>query len=158
MSLKYDQWDGSRRTGFTLVELLVVIAIIGALSVIVAPSVYRHVSDARVTSAKTQIDILSLALEMYRQDVGAFPSTDEGLSALRTPPDGVGAAWRGPYLSKPVPLDPWGRPYVYRYPGTISKSSFELLSLGRDGLEGGEDEDVDITSWGADSVPASPRQ
>jgi general secretion pathway protein G len=138
------------RRGFTLIELLVVIAIIATLAAVVAPSIFRNVGDAKVSAAKSQIELLALALNSYRLDNDVFPSTDQGLEALRTPPT-TGEAprnWKGPYLSRVVPVDPWGRPYVYVSPGQVNAQSFDLYSLGRDGREGGEGEDADITSWG----------
>ena len=130
--------------GFTLIELLVVIAVISVLAGLVAPAVFRNVGDANVTAAKAQIELLSLALEQYRLDNGDYPSTAQGLEALRTPPDGEPQArhWRGPYLRKPVPLDPWDRPYVYRSPG--ERNPFDLFSYGRDGQPGGKDENADV--------------
>ena len=136
--------------GFTLIELLVVIAIIATLAAVVAPSIFRNVGDAKTSAAKSQVELLALALNSYRLDNDVFPTTDQGLEALRTPPT-VGDAprnWRGPYLSRIVPLDPWGRAYVYVSPGHVNPQSFDLYSLGRDGKVGGEGEDGDITSWG----------
>ena len=147
-----------RRSGFTLLELLVVIAIIATLAAVVAPSVFRNVGDAKTASAKSQIEIFGLALNQYRIDNGVYPSTTQGLDALRTQPSTVGgdgeppANWRGPYLSRIVPPDPWGRPYVYRAPGLVNTVSYDLYSLGRDGKPGGDGEDADITSWGGPVV------
>ena len=145
------------RRGFTLIELLVVIAIIATLAAVVAPSIFRNVGDAKVSAAKSQIELLSLALNSYRLDNDAFPSTDQGLEALRTPPTSGEAPrnWKGPYLSRVVPADPWGRAYVYVSPGHVNPQSFDLYSLGRDGKEGGEGEDADITSWGGPVNPAT---
>ena len=139
-----------RRGGFTLIELLVVIAIIATLAAVVAPSIFRNVGDAKTSAAKSQIELLALALNSYRLDNDVFPTSDQGLEALRTaPPTGDQPRnWRGPYLSRLVPLDPWGRPYVYASPGLANPQSFDLYSLGRDGRDGGEGEDADITSWG----------
>ena len=138
------------RRGFTLIELLVVIAIIATLAAVVAPAVFRNVGDARVSAAKSQIDFYSLALNSYRLDSDVFPSTEQGLDALRLMPITGDAPrnWRGPYLSKVVAPDPWGRPYLYASPGQVNLASFDLYSLGRDGRVGGEGEDSDVTSWG----------
>ena len=138
------------RRGFTLIELLVVIAIIATLAAVVAPAIFRNVGDAKETSAKSQVDLLALALNTYRLDNDVFPTSEQGLEALRTLPVAGEPPrnWRGPYLSKVVPSDPWGRPYVYVEPGRENPSSFDLYTLGRDGKIGGEGEDADITSWG----------
>jgi general secretion pathway protein G len=113
--------------------------------------VFRNVSDAKSAAAKAQVEILGLALDAYRLDNDYYPSTAQGLAALRAVPTGEPAArnWRGPYIRKPVPADPYGRPYVYRSPGEFNPGSYDLMSLGRDGAPGGEGEDADITSWGA---------
>ena len=135
----------SRSTkGFTLIEMLVVITVIAILAGLVGPMVFRNVGDAKVTAAKAQLELLSLALEQYRLDNDYTPSTTQGLEALRTSPQGEPPPrnWRGPYLRKPVPLDPWGHPYVYRSPG--EHNPYDLFSLGRDGREGGSGEDADV--------------
>ena len=135
-----------RRSGFTLLELVVVIIVLGLLAMIVAPQVISRVSDARSTTTKTQIELLSVALDGYRLDNGSYPTTEQGLAALRERPTRppVPANWRGPYLRKDVPLDPWGRPYLYRAPGQRSPGAFDLESLGRDGKAGGDGEDADV--------------
>jgi len=135
--------------GFTLIELLVTIAIIATLAAIVAPALFGNVGEARRNSARSQIQILSLALDAYRLDNDAFPTTDQGLEALRTLPASGDppANWKGPYLRQLVPLDPWGRAYVYAAPGIANPSSYDLYTLGKDGKPGGEGEDADITSW-----------
>ena len=138
----------ARTHGFTLIEMMVVIAIIGALATIVAPTVFRNLGDANVTAARSQLEIIVMALENYRMDTGSYPTTEEGLAALRTRPETALTGWRGPYLRKPVPADPWRRPYVYTAPGTHNPESFDLYTLGRDGVIGGTGEDADITSWG----------
>ncbi|GJG89833.1 hypothetical protein tb265_50140 [Gemmatimonadetes bacterium T265] len=150
---------GWRVDGFTLIELIVVIAIIAALAAVVAPAIFRNVGDAKVAAAKSQLEVFGLALQQYRLDNDALPTTEQGLAALRTPPPAPGADgqpprnWRGPYLTRAVPLDPWGRPYVYVAPGVANPASYDLYSLGRDGRAGGGDEDADVTSWGG-PVPA----
>lgn len=147
--------ESAIRAGFTLIEMLVVIMVIGTLAVVVAPAVLRNVGDANASAAKTQIEVFALALDSYRLDNHAYPSTAQGLAALRTrPPAGeVPPNWRGPYLRKTVPPDPWGQPYVYSSPGRHNPESYDLYSLGRDGKPGGEGEDADITSWGAPIRP-----
>lgn len=141
---------GRRAEGFTLIELLVVIAVIGTLAALVGPAIFRNVGDARTSAAATQIEIFALALESYRLDNHTYPSTAQGLAALRTIPVGsdIVRTWRGPYLRKAVPLDPWGRAYVYVAPGRANPDSYDVYTLGRDGLPGGDGEDADITSWG----------
>jgi general secretion pathway protein G len=145
----------SRSHGFTLLELLVVVAIIATLAAVVAPSVFRNVGDAKISAAKSQIEALTLALNSYRMDNDAFPSTEQGLEALRTMPTTGDAPhnWKGPYLSRVLPLDPWGRPYMYVSPGRTNTGSFDLYTLGRDGRAGGDGEDADITSWGGPLQP-----
>ena len=138
--------DVRRRSGFTLLELIVVIIVLGLLAGIVAPQIIGRLSDAKSTTARTQIELLSVALDGYRLDNGSYPTTDQGLAALRDRPTRapVPTNWRGPYLRKAVPLDPWGRPYIYRAPGERNPSAFDLESLGRDGKVGGEGEDADV--------------
>ena len=132
--------------GFTLIELLVVLVVIAVLAGLVGPMVFRNVGDAKVTAARAQLELFGLALDQYRLDNDYYPSTAQGLDALRTAPAGDPAArnWRGPYLRKPVPADPWGRPYTYRSPGEHSPTTYDLVSLGRDGRPGGEGEDADV--------------
>jgi general secretion pathway protein G len=131
----------SRFKGFTLLELLVVIVIIGLLAGYVAPRYFGQVGKSEVQVARAQIDSLEKALDQYRLDTRHFPSAEQGLDALTSKPANE-TSWSGPYLKKAVPADPWGRPYVYRVPG--SKGEFDLYSLGRDGKPGGSGEDADI--------------
>lgn len=138
------------RHGFTLIELIVVIAIIATLAAVVAPAIFQNVGDAKTSAAKSQIEMLGLALNAYRLDNDRFPSSEQGLEALRTKPVAgeVARNWRGPYLTRLVPADPWGRPYVFASPGIHNPKSYDLYTLGRDGKAGGVDEDSDVTSWG----------
>lgn len=140
----------SARAGFTLLELIIVIAIIAVLAALVGPAVFRNVGDAKTSAAKSQIEMLSTALAAYRLDNDVYPTGDQGLDALRerTTTGDAPRNWRGPYLSRAVPVDPWGRPYVYIAPGVANPTAFDLYTLGRDGQPGGADEDADITSWG----------
>ena len=139
-----------RVRAFTLIELMVVIVILGILAVIVVPRVTKRPEEAKVTKAKVEISNLEQALELYYLDNGMYPSTEQGLEALVKKPEigNIPKHWReGGYLSrKKVPLDPWGHPYVYISPGVHNKD-FDLYSLGKDGKEGGEGYDADITNW-----------
>ena len=130
--------------GFTLLELLVVIVIIGLLAGLVAPRYFDQVSKSNTKIAKAQIDSLEKALDEYRLDVGAYPTTEQGLEALNTRPQNLDK-WAGPYLKKAVPLDPWGASYVYKSPG--EHGEYDLLSYGKDGQPGGSGEAADVTSW-----------
>jgi general secretion pathway protein G len=138
-----------RQQGFTLIELLVVLAIIATLAAIVAPQIFRNVGDARTGAAKAQIEVFSLALDAYRLDNGSYPSTEQGLRALvERPAGGIGSTnWRGPYLKRDVPPDPWGHAYAYAIRPPPSED-YELYSLGRDGREAGTGEDADLTASG----------
>jgi len=139
------------RQGFTLIEILVVITVIAVLAGLVSPMVFRHVGDAKTTAAKAQIELLGLALDAYRLDNDSYPTSIQGLAALSVLPtaDPIPHRWRGPYLRKGLPPDPWGRPYLYESPGRANPTSYDLLTLGRDGQPGGTDEDADVTSWEA---------
>jgi len=136
-------------SGLTLIEILVVIIVLGLLAGLVAPRIIGRVSEAKTQTARTQIALLGVALDSYRLDNGYYPTTEQGLAALRTRPlsEPQPRNWRGPYLQKDVPNDPWDRPYLYRSPGEVNVGSYDLLTLGRDGQPGGEDEDTDVTSW-----------
>ena len=137
------------RAGFTLIELLVTIAIIATLAAIVAPTLFGNVGEARKNTVRSQIQILSLALDAYRLDNDMFPTSDQGLEALRSFPTASDPPknWKGPYLRQLVPLDPWGKPYVYVSPGIANPNGYDLYCLGKDGKPGGDGEDADITSW-----------
>ena len=139
----------SNRRAFTLIELLVTIAIIATLAAIVAPTLFGNVGEARKNSARSQIQILALALDAYRLDADQFPTTEQGLDALRAFPSGGDPPknWKGPYLRQLIPMDPWGKPYVYASPGVANPNGYDLYTLGKDGKPGGEGEDADITSW-----------
>jgi len=129
-----------------LIELLVVIVVITILAGLVGPMVFRNVGDAKISASRAQLELFGLALDQYRLDNDYYPSTVQGLEALRSLPQGDPAAgnWRGPYLKKPIPLDPWGHPYLYRSPGEKDANGYDLLSYGRDGKPGGDGEDADV--------------
>jgi len=111
--------------------------------------VFSHVGDAKSSAARAQIELFGMALEAYRLDNDYYPATAQGLEALRTLPQDEPQArnWRGPYVKKTIPLDPWGRPYLYKSPGDANPQGYDLLTYGRDGQPGGTGEDADITSW-----------
>lgn len=135
--------------GFTLIEILVVIVVIAVLAGLVAPNVFKHVGEAKNVSARSQIEMLGAALDAYRLDNGRYPGTDQGLGALWQAPlqEPRPVTWRGPYLRKEVPLDPWGHPYIYKSPGEQNPAGYDLVSYGADGQPGGEGEAADVLSW-----------
>lgn len=134
-----------KQTGFTLLELLVVLGIIAMLAGLVGPQVMKHMGESKVKAAKVQIEDLSQTLDMYKLDVGSYPTSEQGLNALIENPGDI-QRWNGPYLRKSkVPLDPWNNEYKFSSPGEHGK--FDISSLGADGKEGGEGEDKDLNSW-----------
>lgn len=145
----------SRRSGFTLIEMIVVIVVIAVLASLVGPMVFGNVADAKVQGTRTQIEMFGLALDAYRLDNDRYPTSAQGLGALRVllTVEPLARRWRGPYLRKEVPLDPWGHAFIYREPGTVNPTSYDLYSLGRDGKPGGDGEDADQTSWGGAVQP-----
>jgi len=141
------QLKKSRRStaGFTLIELLVVLVILGLLAGLVGPRVIKHLGESKTKTAMLQIDELSSALDLYRLEIGSYPTTEQGLQALVEKPAGV-EQWNGPYLRKTtVRLDPWGQPYKYRSPG--EHDNFDIYTYGADGAEGGEGEARDVLGW-----------
>lgn len=139
----------SGRGGFTLIEILVVVAVLAILAALVAPNVFGHLGTAKDAAARAQMEMLGAALDAYRLDNGRYPTSAQGLEALRTEPtlEPRPRNWRGPYLRRAVPLDPWDTPYVYTSPGEANPNGYDLLSLGADGQPGGEGEDADIRAW-----------
>jgi general secretion pathway protein G len=133
-----------RDAGFTLIELMVVLFILGLLAALVAPRLIGQVGKAKAKSAQAQVQLLATALDLLYLDVGRYPTTEEGLKALRDRVDNM-PNWSGPYMDKTVPNDPWGRPYIYKSPG--DHGPYDLYSLGADGSEGGDGENQDITNW-----------
>ncbi|MFP2769843.1 type II secretion system major pseudopilin GspG [Oceanisphaera sp. KMM 10153] len=133
------------RPGFTLLELLVVLVILGLLASLVGPQVLRQLSGSKTKTAALQIKELGTALDLYRLEVGRYPTSNEGLSALISAPANT-RGWNGPYLTKKtVPQDPWGNDYQYRAPG--QQGEFDLFSLGADNQQGGTGENQDVVSW-----------
>jgi general secretion pathway protein G len=133
-----------QKEGFTLIELLMVMIIIGLLAAFVAPKFMGKVGKAKLQAAQAQIELFGAALDAFRLDVGRYPTTDEGLAALRIKPDQA-ERWDGPYLKKNIPSDPWKHDYSYKCPG--DHGDYDIISYGADGKEGGEGEDHDIVSW-----------
>jgi general secretion pathway protein G len=131
-------------TGFTLLELLVVMVIIGLLASIVAPQYFSQVGKSSTKVARAQIEAFGQALDQYRLDTGRYPTSEQGLAALRTAPAGV-RNWQGPYLKRDVPADPWGQSYQYKAPG--QHAEYDLISLGADGQPGGDGDAADVVSW-----------
>lgn len=136
------------RPGLTLIEVMVVVIVLGLLAGLVAPQILGRVSEARAETARTQLELIRVALDNYYLDNGRYPTTAQGLEALRTRPasDPEPRSWRGPYLRNAVPEDPWGRPYIYRSPGEQNPTTFDLVTLGADGERGGEGEDADLSA------------
>ncbi len=135
------------RRGITLIEMLVVLTIIALFAALVAPKLLSKSDAARVTAARAQINAFMTALGAYKLDTGTYPTTEMGLQALRVRPQNV-PQWQGPYLPQEIPVDPWGRPYIYRYPGEQGDEP-EIVCLGADGQPGGEGINADIVSWKA---------
>ncbi len=143
-SIVASHYSTRRQTGFTLLELLVVMVIIGLLAGYVGPKYFSQIGKSEVKATHAQIDALGKALDQFRLDVGRYPSSEEGLAGLMTRPANL-TKWDGPYLTKNVPLDPWGNAYIYKFPG--EHGEYDLLSNGKDGQLGGEGEAADITNW-----------
>ncbi|MEK7755304.1 MAG: type II secretion system major pseudopilin GspG [Acidobacteriota bacterium] len=134
-----------RQAGVTLIEMLVVVTIIALFAALVAPRMLRRSDTARITAARAQINSFMTALGAYKLDTGLFPTTEQGLQALRVKPQGVNQ-WEGPYLPQEIPVDPWARPYIYKYPGEHGDEP-DIISYGADGQLGGESINGDILSW-----------
>ena len=131
--------------GVTLIEMLVVVTIIALFAMLVAPSMFKNVDKANAVAARAQINNFEQALMQYKLATGTFPTTEQGLEALRTRPANVNQ-WEGPYLRKEIPLDPWKHPYLYRYPGEHGDEP-DIISYGADGQAGGDGINADVVSW-----------
>lgn len=131
----------NRRNAFTLIELLLVLVILAVLAAVVVPKFTNRSEQARITAAKTDISNIEGQLDIFEQDCGRYPTSEEGLTALVQNPGNV-QGWQGPYLKR-LNMDPWGHPYVYVSPGVHNTSGIDLYSVGPDGREGNDD----ITNW-----------
>ncbi|NWE13527.1 type II secretion system major pseudopilin GspG [Pseudomonas yamanorum] len=129
--------------GFSLWDLLVVVLVVGVLAIAVGPRLFGDVTEAEIATAKVQLNTLGKAVEQFHQDVGRYPTDDEGLGALMVQPQGE-AKWKGPYLKEDILTDPWDVAYQYHFPATQPNAPFELFSFGKDRTLGGEGDNVDI--------------
>jgi general secretion pathway protein G len=146
MNIRSSLWPARPAAGFTLIEIMVVVVILGILAALIAPNVISRIDEAQVTKVKQDIRAIESALELYRLDRFRYPTSEEGLAALVTPPNDPTVSWpTGGYLKGGVPKDPWQRPYVYLQPG--NQGEFDVYSLGRDGAQGGDGVDADIGNW-----------
>lgn len=146
-NLRRIEMTTKRNDGFTLLELLVVLVILGLLISIAAPNLFEQMGGAKRDTATIQIENLGASLDLYRLNVGSYPSQNEGLNALIKAPVGAGNRWKGPYVKKGQSLvDPWGNAYVYTFPGKHN-NGYDLYSSAADGKEGGEGDNKDITNW-----------
>jgi general secretion pathway protein G len=135
---------GSER-GFTLIELLLVMVILTVLAAVVVPKFTKRSEQARITAANTDLSNMEVALDAFEVDMGRYPTSTEGLKALVEQPTGTKSTyWKGPYIKRGVPSDPWGNQYVYTIPGKHNTSAFDLYSYGPDGQDSGSD---DIDNW-----------
>ena len=136
----------ARARGFSLLELLAVLVILGILAGVFAPKFLGQAESAKRKAAKLEIDQIGQSLDLYKLEIGRYPTTQEGLAALVTAPAGT-TNWNGPYLKKTtVPKDPWGNEYKYVSPGAENRP-YDIISMGGDGKEGGDGDGKDITSW-----------
>ncbi|MDQ1354693.1 MAG: ral secretion pathway protein [Acidobacteriota bacterium] len=130
--------------GFTLIEIIIVVIILSLIAALVGPRLFKKVEKSKQQITKTQIVMIENSIKMFKLDTGRYPTTEEGLKVLIANTSGIGN-WDGPYLEKGLPKDPWGKDYSYTYPG--KNYTFEIVSLGADGLLGGDGENKDINNW-----------
>jgi len=134
-----------KERGFTLIELLIVMVILGMLAALVGPPLFNKGDKAKQDTARSQIVLFKNSLDLYRLDMGKYPTTEQGLQALRVAPAGMEKKWDGPYLSDEIPTDPWDHPYQYKSPS--EHGEYEIICYGADNQPGGEKLDEDIVSW-----------
>jgi general secretion pathway protein G len=134
-----------RQAGVTLIEMMVVVVIIALFAALVLPRMMGQADKARKTAARAQINAFMTALGSYKLDTGGYPTTEQGLQALRTKPENANG-WQGPYTDKEIDNDPWGHPYLYHFPGEHGDEP-DLISYGADGQPGGDGINADIVSW-----------
>jgi len=134
-----------RQAGVTLIEMMVVVVIIALFAALVLPRMMGQADKARKTAARAQINAFMTALGSYKLDTGSYPTTEQGLQALRAKPESVNN-WQGPYTDKEIDNDPWGHPYVYHFPGEHGDEP-DLICYGADGQPGGDGTNADIVSW-----------
>lgn len=142
--------ERSREEGFSFIEIMAVVIIIGILTTLVGRTIFRQFARAKQTLVGPKVTKIEAALEFYKTDMGAYPSSDQGLQALITPPSGAEAAQNylpGGYATRADLLDPWQHPLQYRVPGEHNPHSFDVFSYGADGVEGGEGENADVGNW-----------
>ncbi len=145
MTKEKNNKDRTTEAGFTLIELLVVLVILVSIAGLVGPRVIGYLGTSKSKTAQVQISSLRAALQLYKLDMGQYPTSSQGLEALIKKPDNA-ESWNGPYLSKAkIPNDPWNRPYHYKQPG--EHGEFDIFSYGADNREGGEKENGDVVSW-----------
>ncbi len=137
----------SKQNAFTLIELLLVLVILAVLGSVVVPKFTKRSQQAKETAAKTDIRTISSCINTFELDTGRFPTNTEGIEALVDEPSNTKDDWKGPYLERGVPVDPWGKEYYYRQPGQYNEYGFDLHSAGPDGISGNDD---DITNWTED--------
>jgi general secretion pathway protein G len=143
--MKRERRRQRRQAGVTLIEMLVVVTIIALFAALVAPSMFKQGDKARVVAAHVQINNFKTALGAYKMDTGVYPTTEQGMQALRVNPGNV-PQWAGPYLVQEIPNDPWGRPYKYSFPGEHGDDP-DIISFGADGQAGGDGINADVVSW-----------